>query len=150
LPCAAASAPRSSRNRGFFCLLAFVRLLRPPIGVLSRQQSRCCTRAREPQGKSVGKGFSLVREGQAQIAPSFSPSRFKSRDTHQWLAVNFDLLGRRSVVRLLSFFRREDRPKRRTTAPLQPDRWPHLRRRSDLRPHHGAVRRQASTLTRCR
>src|SRR4029079_1469577 len=95
------------------------------------------------------KGFSLVREGQAQIAPSFSPS-LKSRDTHQWLAVNFDLLGRRSVVRLLSFFRREDRPKRRTTAPLQPDRWPHLRRRSDLRPHHGAVRRHAYTLTRCR
>ena len=79
LPCAAASAPRSSGNRGFYCLLAFVRLLRPPIGVLSRQQSRCCTRARESQGKSVGKGFSLVREGQAQIAPSFSPSRFQSQ-----------------------------------------------------------------------
>jgi hypothetical protein len=80
-------------------LLAFVRLLRPPIGVLSRQQSRCCTRAREPHGKRVGKGFSLVREGQAQMPHLFSPSRFKSQGIRQRLG---RCLPRRISTRLRS------------------------------------------------
>jgi len=42
--------------------------------------------ARAP-GEERWKGFSLVREGQAQIAPSFSPSRFKSRGIRQLLGL---------------------------------------------------------------
>jgi hypothetical protein len=52
-------------------LLAFVRLLRPPIGVLSRQQSRCCTRAREPQGKSVGKVSPLCERDKRKLPHLF-------------------------------------------------------------------------------
>src|SRR6476661_2103743 len=84
LPCAAASAPRSSRNRGFFCLLAFVRLLRPPIGVLSRQQSRCCTRAREPQGKSVGKVSPLCERDKRKLPHLFHQASNRWEYANYW------------------------------------------------------------------